>query len=676
MLRKLFPALLLCLCAGGAFADNAGQLPVETFFTYAKITQIKISPDGKYLAMIVSDDKTGESRKILAVVTADSSHKLTATFRTIGDQLISDLYWAGNDRVLTATATQTGSFDPPFGDGALWAVNVDGTQKKQLMPTDSGNRGSQQLVGASSSRGEAVYFWGMLHRDLKDPKHVTIYGGTYQGASYDQPEQAYELDIYTGALRQIVQSPTLSGGFVTDNQGNVRLATGDKAASGDQQIFYRADGSTLEWKDLSALYDGADPAGDDIGPEYFMPDDKHIYWFGHTPTSTVGLYDLDPDTLALKPLFTDPTYDVNDVVFSFEWSKPAKIVAVETMPGLPQVHVLDPDDLEIGYLTSLYQAFDGQHVEITSNTADHTQMVVHVKSDRNPGDFYLFDTKTGKVTFLFSAKPEIDPSKMATMRPVEFQARDGLTLHGYLTLPPNSSGKNLPLIINPHGGPHGIRDEWGWDPEVQFFANRGYAVLQVNYRGSGGYGMKFQDMGYNNWGTTMQDDLADGVNWAVQQGIADLNRICIYGASYGGYAALENPIRYPDLYKCAVGYAGVYDLTLQGKRGDTHHYASGKKYLNVVHSDGEERMKQYSPAYNADKLKAALFIVYSGHDQRVVPQNSEELMSALDKLGKKYELMYEPNEMHGYYKSAHRIELYTKMLAFFDKYIGPNAAKP
>jgi dipeptidyl aminopeptidase/acylaminoacyl peptidase len=302
-------------------------------------------------------------------------------------------------------------------------------------------------------------------------------------------------------------------------------------------------------------------------------------------------------------------------------------------------------------------------------------MIVAVHSDKNPGEFYLFDTKTGQAQFLFASKPEIDANLMSPMLPIEFKARDGLTLHGYITIPASSNGKNLPLIINPHGGPHGVRDEWGFDPEVQLFASRGYAVLQVNYRGSGGYGTKFQDVGYTNWGTTMQDDLADGVQWAIKQGYADPNRVCIYGGSYGGYAALENPIRYPDLYKCTVGYAGVYDLTLQGKSGDTHHYASGKRALDVFHADSEDRQKQYSPAYNADKLTIPAFIVYSGHDERVVPKNSEELMAAMDKLGKKYQVMYEPNEMHGYYKPEHRTDLYTRMLVFFDKYIGPDAAK-
>ena len=263
---------------------------------------------------------------------------------------------------------------------------------------------------------------------------------------------------------------------------------------------------------------------------------------------------------------------------------------------------------------------------------------------------------------------------MANMRPVTLKARDGVTLHGYLTLPTDGNGKNLPLILNPHGGPHGIRDAWGWDPEAQFFATHGYAVLQVNYRGSGGYGMKFQDMGYRRWGTTMQSDLADAVHWAIGQGIADPKRICVYGASYGGYAALENSILYPGLYKCTVGYVGVYDLTLLG-RSDFSHYAFGDRYLDVVLGDDKSTLEAESPVYQADKIKDPLFIIYGGADKRVVPENAEELMAALDKLGRKYEVMYERNEGHGFTKPQHNCELHTRMLHFFDKYIGPNSVQ-
>ncbi|MDE2090860.1 MAG: S9 family peptidase [Gammaproteobacteria bacterium] len=641
---------------------------VQTFFSYAQISGVQISPDGSYIAILVAD-KTGEDRKGMAIMDL-KDHSITASFKTIGDQVIYRYWWANKERVLIATATQTGSLDSPIPDGRLYGINVDASQLEMLL----GNAPSpSQQFTRIRAQHETHYFWRMLYIPPEDAKQVIV--ESYTGPH--QPEQAYSLNIYDGTLRNVAHSPAIDGELFVDNNGAVRMATGSNGLTGVPQFFYRESGDSLDWKDLSSLMVKGDSADSELTPLGFTADNKDIYWIGHTPSPslTLGLYTLDPETLKTTLLFGDPDFDVNNMIWSLEWQKSRHIIAVTTMPGLPALHILDSDAPESGYLASLYDAFPGQVVDVTSNTRDGSQLVIFVHSDRNPGSYYLFNTKDNKVALLFNLLPDIDPQKMANMRPVVFKARDGVALHGYLTLPLGSNGKNLPLIINPHGGPHGIRDEWGWDPEVQFFASHGYAVLQVNYRGSGGYGMQFQDMGYRHWGTSMQDDLADAVHWAVGQGVADPKRICIYGASYGGYAAVENVIRYPDLYKCAVGYVGVYDLTLLAHHGDIHHFASGQRYLDIALGDDDAELEKYSPAYNADKIKTPLFIVYGGADMRVVPENAKELMSALDKASIKYEMMYEPNEGHGFAKPEHRFELYTRMLQFFDKYIGPDAVK-
>lgn len=666
LLRVMWVAIAVFVAFFGC-AAQASAPPVQAFFSYPQISEVEISPDGHHLAMVVADSKTGENRKALMVLDL-GTHKITANFHTIGEQLIYRYWWANDERLLIATATQTGSFDGPLSDGRLYGINVDGTQLELLMGQIPN---SSEEFTRINPQHELHFFRNMLYIPPDNAKQVIV--GTYVGR--DQPNQAFLLNIYQDTLRNVAQSPAVNGELLTDNAGAVRIALGGNTLTGTIKFFYRTSGDSLDWKDISNLYGQDDPAMTPLRPLGFAPDNKTIYWLGRTVSGTLGLYALDPDTLKPTLLFGDPDYDVDDVIWSFDWQKTGKVIAVTTMPAMPALHILDGDAPKSGYLASLYDAFPGQIVNITSNTRDGSQMVVYVHSDHNPGTYYLFDAKTSKVSLLFNALPAIDPQKMASMRPVTFQARDGVTLHGYLTLPPGSDGKNLPLIINPHGGPHGIRDVWGWDPEAQFFAANGYAWLQVNYRGSGGYGMKFQDMGYRHWGTTMQDDLADAVRWAIKQGYADPKRVCIYGGSYGGYAAVENVIRYPHLYQCAVGYAGVYDLTLQAHHGDTHHYASGERYLDVVLGDDTKQLEMYSPAYNAAKIDVPLFIAYGGADMRVVPENARELMSALDKAGKKYEVMYEPNEGHGFTKPEHRFELYTHMLAFFNKYIGPDSVK-
>ena len=673
MLRKVLVGSFLGLMAASSLAQAAAT-SVQDFFSFDKVAAVELSPDGKYLALVVADPKTGEDGKQLVIMTADSSHKVTASFGVTNYQRIGEIWWTLKDRILASTTrTDTGIMENPLWDGSIYAINADGTQQLRLMPQEFA---TQKLLGGPAHDAVTVFFFGGLHMHSDDPQHVVVYGGTYGlDHSYHSVAAAYELDVYSGKTRLILDSPLQDGRLVTDDDGAIRLATGEEPKSGEPQLLYRTGDDSHDWKDFGSLYSSDDPAYPDLGTYGLTPDGKGLYWLGHTPTSTLGLYSADLTSSKLTEIYSDPDVDVDDVVWSFDWQKPRKIIAVDTMPGFPAVHIVDEDDPKAQVLASLYQAFEGQEVEITSNTRDGMQMVVKVTSDKDPGEYYLFNAKTGQAAFLFSAKPEIDPKQMADMRPIDFMSRDGVKIHGYLTLPAGSDGKNLPMIINPHGGPHGIRDEWGWDPEVQFFANHGYAVLQVNYRGSGGYGMKFQDLGYGHWADTMQDDLADAVRWVEQQGFVDPKRVCIYGASYGGYAALENGERNPQLYKCIVGYVGLYDMRTMND-SDFSHYASGKHYIGAVAGRDDASLLADSPLSGVDKLQVPVFIAYGGQDHRVVPKNAEEMMAAMDKAGKPYEKYYDPMGYHGFADPEQRYALYTQMLAFFDKYIGPNAAKP
>lgn len=680
-----FIAVMFAVVSAHAAAAVTEPPPVQAFFSYPQISDVQISPDGKYLAMVVADDDTGEDRKLLEIIGTDD-RRPKAGFKVAGGQEIRSFWWANDERVLIATATQTGALSAATPDGALYAINVDATQSLQLLGYGSGKRAAQESgkppvqdstsnfthIQRSESKkdGQQEYIFSeILHIPNDNSRHVLVEGW----ATDSRRMQALDVDIYSGDVRVVATSPTDGGGFLSDADGNVRLAWGVKSFDGTPQLFYREAGDSTKWQDLSVLFKGVDPADEDTGPLEMAQDGKTFYWRGRTEDSTIGLFKINPAAMSEQLLYGNAVFDVVEYIYGDFADNKHKILAVETYPSLPVLHVIDQKDPETAMLLALRKAFPGQMVNITSATRNGTSMIVYVSSDRNPGDYYLFNRKTLKADILFSTLDQINPDKMAAMQPVTLKARDGLTLYGYLTVPLGQSPKNLPLILLPHGGPHNERDYWGWNPEVQFFASRGYAVLQVNFRGSGGYGLKFQSLGYRNWGTTMQDDLADAVRWAVKQGIADPNRICIYGASYGGYAALESVIRYPHLYKCAVGYVGVYDLTLEAKYGDVHRSASGRNYLEIVNGNNEPELKEYSPVFNADKITVPVFIAYGGRDQRVVPDNSEELMAAMDAAGKKYEVLFYPYEVHGFRKPEDRFELYTRMLAFFDKYIRRDA---
>ena len=690
MLRDGVTGVILCLVAGGVFADDAKPLPVEAFFANSKVSSAKISPDGKYLAVVVSDEDSGEERRLLSILDS-GDRKIKTSFKVTDAHEIWNYWWANDGRVLIATAEQTGALSYATPDGALFAVNVDGTQPVQLLGVKPETNSDAQKKPDTSrtqdpdanfthishathpnkSRPKTYYFSAMLS-DTGDGDKVVVKGR----AEDSERMQALKVDVVTGDVDVIVTSPTDGGGFIADADGNIRIAWGTKSSTGTEQAFYRGSSESAPWQDLGALFKGLDPADDDTGPLGMTQDGKGFYWRGRSPGGTMALYQVDPADMSEHTLYADPALDTTGFIYGDFAGNSDKILAVETFPDIADLHVIDQQDPETKLLLALRQAFPGQSVFITSAARDGSSMVVYVGSDRNPGDYYLFNGKTLKADYLFSTLEDIDPDKMSSMHSISFQARDGVALHGCLTAPQGVPEKNLPLIVMPHGGPHGLRDYWGWDAEVQFFASHGYAVLQVNYRGSGGYGMKFQDMGYRHWGTTMQDDIADATRWATQQGIADRNRICTYGASYGGYAALENAIRYPDLYKCAAGYVGVYDLTLQGKYSDTRRSASGRHYLDTVLGDDEGELKKYSPAFQADAINVPVFIAYGGKDQRVVPDNARELTAAMDKAGKKYELLFDPYEDHGFKKPQDKFELYSRLLKFFDTYIGPQAAKP
>jgi dipeptidyl aminopeptidase/acylaminoacyl peptidase len=296
---------------------------------------------------------------------------------------------------------------------------------------------------------------------------------------------------------------------------------------------------------------------------------------------------------------------------------------------------------------------------------------VVVESDRNPGAFYLYDADTKKVTFLMARAPWVEPGTMASMEPFAIKARDGMALHGYLTRPPGQEeAKNLPMVVYVHGGPYEIEDTWGYDPNVQAMASRGYAVLQVNFRGSGGYGYGFVKAGYGEWGAKMQDDVTDATRWAVEQGVADGKRICIFGGSYGGYAALQGAVREPDLYRCTIGYAGVYDLQLMKTRGDIPQSLYGDGYLNKVLGTDDKVLAQRSPINQIDRIKADVMLIVGGEDKRVPPVHGENLRNALLKRGKNVEWLYQPSEGHGFYLEKNRTDMLEKLIAFLDKNIG------
>ncbi len=338
--------------------------------------------------------------------------------------------------------------------------------------------------------------------------------------------------------------------------------------------------------------------------------------------------------------------------------------------GVPEVATFD-ESKEANLLDALKKQFTGSLVEIVNFSDDGNFALVSVSSSTHPGEFFRLNLATRKLEFLISRAAWLDGNLLSAKRPVQLKARDGTPLHGYLTLPRGGGGKLAPMVVWVHGGPHGPRDSGDYESDVQILASGGYAVLQVNYRGSGGYGSAFLTAGYGRWGTLMQDDVTDATRWTIEQGIADPKRICIGGASYGGYAALMGAAREPDLYRCAISYVGVHDLRMMFTRGDIPDSSYGESYLKKALGNDMDALYRRSPVSQAGNIKAAVFIAAGGMDERVPPAHAKAMKAALDEAKhQRYEYYVEPREGHGFYDLDNRRKLYDGILRFLEKHIG------
>ncbi len=306
---------------------------------------------------------------------------------------------------------------------------------------------------------------------------------------------------------------------------------------------------------------------------------------------------------------------------------------------------------------------------ISSTNKDEDKYLIYVANDKSRGSYYFYDQETDSLSLIADLSPWLNPDHLASMEPISYTSRDGLKIHGYLTLPVGREAKNLPVVIHPHGGPWG-RDTWGYNSGVQLLANRGYAVLQMNFRGSTGYGKEFWKISFKQWGQAMQDDVTDGVTWLIDQGIADPDRIAIYGGSYGGYATLAGITNTPDLYAAAVDYVGVSNL-FTFMETIPPYWEPYKKMLYEMVGDPNTKdsimMKANSPVFHVDKIKAALFVAQGANDPRVAQDESDQMVEALEKNGVIVQYMLKENEGHGFRNEENRFDFYRAMTEFLEK---------
>ncbi len=519
----------------------------------------------------------------------------------------------------------------------LYATNLESGQTRDLTPFEN--------VQAR-----------ILKRDKHFPNELLV------GLNKDNPQahDVYHLDLASGELSLVTKNPGNVVDWVTDADFKVRGAM-TMDGNGNAELLVR-ENEQAEWVKLLTW---GSQDNQTSGPVGFTLDGQSIYLQDSRDVNAGRLVKMAIATGEITVIAEDPQYDVANVVTHPDTRE---IQAVAFDKDRLEWRVLDDSiKADFEYLRGLYR---GDFSISSRDDADATWIVAY-NVDNGSVPYYAYDRKTRTATFLFNNQPDLNNYTLATLEPITFTARDGLTIHGYLTLPPWGDGHNLPMVLNVHGGPW-ARDSWGYRPDAQWFANRGYACLQVNYRASTGYGKEFMNAGDKEWGGKMHDDLIDAVNWAVEQGIADPQKVAIFGGSYGGYAALVGATFTPDLFCCAVDIVGPSNLiTLINSVPEYWKPIIAIFHQRVGNPETEEEfLKSRSPLFKVDQIKIPILIGQGANDPRVKQAESEQIVEAMKSKGIPYEYMLFPDEGHGFAKPENRLKFFAAAEKFLAKHLG------
>ncbi|NYF35902.1 dipeptidyl aminopeptidase/acylaminoacyl peptidase [Stenotrophomonas sp. JAI102] len=636
-----------------AMTGQAGAVDLEHYLRRDTFTDIKISPTGAfYAATIPMEDRTG-----LAIMRREDG-KLIGSFVPPKNNHANDFDWVNDQRVLIGLAEKFGSLDEPQPTGELFGINADGGRGELLIGYRVQSRGPGTRIQPKKVEAVAAF---MIDALPDQDRRVLV---KVMPFSVDPFTSAERLDVNSGQRTTVARAPVQRADFVADGKGEVRFADG--AASDNVNKLYYRDGAGAAWKMINdqGVSQRIERA---LG---FSEDGRLAYLLVEQPSGPDTIVSWNPATDERRELLRDAVVDPARVIYRRGTSIP---IGALYLGDTPRTRFIDETSADARLQRSLEQAFSGQAVFITSSSRDGRLAMVQVWSGSNPGDFYVFDTQAKKADLVVSRSQWVDPDTTAVVQPIALKARDGMPLHGFVTRPRGSEGKRLPMVVMPHGGPFFVYDDGAYDMDSQLLAAAGYAVLQVNFRGSSNFGRAHANAGSREWGGAMQDDLTDATRWAVAEGIADGAKICMYGASYGGYAALMGVAKEPSLYACAAGYVGVYDLPIMYTTGDIQRRGSGETYLREWVGD-RTALAAVSPVNLAERIKVPVFLAAGGEDERAPILHTRRMEAALKKAGVPVETLYYPTEGHGFYTDPHRREYYTRLLAFLSRSLGGSTA--
>lgn len=638
--RALAAALCLMVPVVAAAAD---RVQVDAFAQHGGYSMPRLSPDGKYLAIAVEQ---GEQHAVVILKLEDMSHP-KSLLRMPWSELPADIHWTSPERLVVELAKFNGSLDRPELLGEIISTDVEGKHIKAMFSREWG----LDMHGRGHDDGYAF----VAGKPPKANDH--FYMQTYM---WDDENNTWLYDVNAdgGARHEISRIGVGNMDFIVDAEGHVRYATGLNTLN--HYVVYRQQNN--QWAQLSDNDDGTR-----FIPIAYSNDDQHLYAMLSTKGAPSALVETDAGGTQTKLLAKDDFSSIGYV----QWTPQGVPFAAAPVTGIPAETMLDANQPMAKIYQALSEKFPGQFVDFSSYSEDGNMLVFEVSSDRNPGGYYLFDLQHMKIQKLFDRKVAIDPSKMGQRIPMHFTASDGTTLEAILTVPAGATMKDLPMVLLPHGGPFDVSDDWFFDEDSQFLASRGYLVLQVNYRGSAGRGPNFKEAGFGKWGTRIQQDLLDGVKWAETQHYADAKRVCVFGASFGGYSAMMTVIRAPDMFKCAIGYAGIYDLAMMYDKGDIKDRKSGRNYLEQAIGKDPAELSANSPDKLADKITVPVLLIHGEEDQRAPFAQAKAMRAALEAAHKPYEWLVKPKEGHGFYNEENLVDMYNHVQAFLEKNLGP-----
>lgn len=617
-------------------AKGNQKYKVEDYFARPKSSSFQLSPNGKYLSYMEKDDSNKRHVMIKDIATGTVVRAIEEK-----DELIRGYGWINDNRLIYVM--------DKGGDENyhLFSVNLDGTNVVDLTPYD----------GVKAS----------ILNALKEQKDYIIVSMNKDNKQIFEP---YKINVNTGESVKLFTNEDPANpiaGYDFDKDGNLRGYS--KMLNGvNQQYFYKANGAdsfdllqTNKWDDTFSI----------LSFNYASknPDEAYVLTNLDSDKARIVLYDFKNRRI-VKEIYANADYDASILGLSRKHNYEIDYLGFEG-----EKVVVNPVSKSFkGIYDNLSKQFPNYQFSIAGKTDDEDRYLILAASDKLYGKYYSYTTTTGKADLLYDLMPQLEESDMAEMRPITFKSRDGLTIHGYITLPKAAlKGKKVPMIVNPHGGPQGIRDSWGFNPEAQLFASQGYATLQVNFRISGGYGKDFLRAGFKQIGRKAMDDVEDGVRYALAQGWIDPDNIGIYGGSHGGYATLMGLIKTPDLYKAGVDYVGVSNI-FTFFESFPEYWKPYKEMVKEIWYDldiPEEAIiaKEVSPVYQLDKIKAPLFVVQGANDPRVKIAESDQVVKALRAKGVDVPYMVKYDEGHGFHKEDNSIEFYKAMIGFFSEYL-------